>query len=98
MIKKMHLTLKNTKFHDCCVVAVSAAPDSSDLISSGITELIDTLTKLAFIPNRNSAGSLLFAVDHCFPIKGQGTVMTGTVLQGKVSVNDVSAFHSAVLI
>jgi len=23
----------------------------------------------------------LFAVDHCFPIKGQGTVLTGTVLQ-----------------
>jgi len=23
----------------------------------------------------------LFSVDHCFPIKGQGTVLTGTVLQ-----------------
>lgn len=23
----------------------------------------------------------LFAIDHCFPVKGQGTVMTGTVLQ-----------------
>lgn len=23
----------------------------------------------------------LFAIDHCFAIKGQGTVMTGTVLQ-----------------
>uniref|UniRef100_A0A7S1PNS6 Translation elongation factor EFTu-like domain-containing protein n=1 Tax=Neobodo designis TaxID=312471 RepID=A0A7S1PNS6_NEODS len=27
-------------------------------------------------------------VDHCFPIKGQGTVMTGTVLQGLVRVGD----------
>ena len=25
--------------------------------------------------------SFLFAADHCFPIKGQGTVFTGTVLQ-----------------
>jgi selenocysteine-specific elongation factor len=26
----------------------------------------------------------LFAIDHCFAIKGQGTVMTGTVLQVRV--------------
>jgi selenocysteine-specific elongation factor len=30
-----------------------------------------------------------FAVDHCFAIKGHGTVMTGTVLAGTVSVKDV---------
>jgi hypothetical protein len=29
------------------------------------------------------------AVDHCFSIRGQGTVMTGTIHQGSVSVNDV---------
>lgn len=28
------------------------------------------------------------AVDHCFSIRGQGTVMTGTVLQGSLAVND----------
>lgn len=32
-------------------------------------------------PRPNTSGPLLFAIDHCFPIKGQGTVMTGTVLQ-----------------
>ena len=26
-------------------------------------------------------GCFLFAIDHCFPIKGQGSVLTGTVLQ-----------------
>lgn len=31
----------------------------------------------------------LFAVDHCFAIKGQGTVLTGTVLQGTCAVGDV---------
>ena len=29
---------------------------------------------------------LLFAVDHCFSIRGQGTILTGTVLQGQVTV------------
>lgn len=28
-------------------------------------------------------------IDHCFPIKGKGTVLTGTVLSGKVSVGDL---------
>jgi len=32
----------------------------------------------------------VFAVDHCFNVRGQGTVMTGTVLQGEVKVADVS--------
>ena len=30
----------------------------------------------------------LYAIDHCFQIKGQGTVMTGTVLSGQVKVGD----------
>lgn len=29
------------------------------------------------------------AVDHCFSIRGQGTVMTGTILQGSLAINDV---------
>ena len=35
-------------------------------------------------------GPLIYAVDHCFGIRGQGTIMTGTILSGKVSLNDVS--------
>ena len=30
-----------------------------------------------------------YAIDHCFPIKGHGTVLTGTVLSGSVSTNSV---------
>nr|CCC90062.1 putative selenocysteine-tRNA-specific elongation factor [Trypanosoma congolense IL3000] len=31
---------------------------------------------------------LVMMVDHCFALKGQGTVFTGTILRGKVSVGD----------
>ena len=42
------------------------------------------------LPRRLSLDApLRFAVDHCFAIKGHGTVMTGTVLAGTVSVKDV---------
>lgn len=84
------MTLKNTKFHDCSIVPVSAFPDVSELASNSISNLIEVLKQLVFIPKRDASGNFLFSVDHCFSIKGQGTVMTGTVLQGKISVNDVS--------
>lgn len=27
-------------------------------------------------------------IDHCFDIKGKGTVLTGTVIYGKFEIND----------
>ena len=50
-----------------------------------------------FIPERSCSGSFVFSVDHCFPIRGQGTVMTGTVLSGSVNLNDVSLFYIQLL-
>jgi len=51
---------------------------------------------MTFFPERSDQGSLLFAVDHCFSIRGQGTVMTGTILQGAISVNDVSSKNNMI--
>ena len=56
----------------------------------GVDKLIETLKSLAYKPERDISGAFIYAVDHCFSIRGQGTVMTGTVLSGKVTVNDVS--------
>ena len=36
-----------------------------------------------------ASGPFKFAIDHCFAIRGQGTVLTGTVLSGKAAVGDV---------
>jgi selenocysteine-specific elongation factor len=44
--------------------------------------------KFAVVPHRSPKDPFLFAVDHCFPIKGQGTVMTGTVLRGQIKIGD----------
>lgn len=56
---------------------------------TGLQDLIETLQKFAFIPERHASSPFLFAVDHCFSVRGQGTVLTGTVLQGTVNINDV---------
>lgn len=57
---------------------------------SGMEALTQELVKRVLTKPRRPDGAFLFAVDHCFPIKGQGTVLTGTVLQGSVAVNQAS--------
>merc|ERR1712137_1196025 len=36
--------------------------------------------------------SFRFSIDHCFSVRGQGTVLTGTVLSGEVRVNQLIEF------
>uniref|UniRef100_A0A4W4F2Z6 Selenocysteine-specific elongation factor n=1 Tax=Electrophorus electricus TaxID=8005 RepID=A0A4W4F2Z6_ELEEL len=92
MTKRMHKTLENTRFKGCPVIAVAAkpggpeAPDTEE--AQGIIELMQLLKAQAFLPHRDPSGCLLMAVDHCFSIRGQGTVITGTILQGALHVND----------
>ncbi|XP_056380816.1 selenocysteine-specific elongation factor isoform X2 [Hyla sarda] len=92
MTKKMQKTLENTKFHGCPIISVAAKPGGPEAPESetaqAIPELIELLKSQAYLPRRDPSGPFLMAVDHCFSIKGQGTVMTGTILSGSVSLND----------
>ncbi|XP_046391420.1 selenocysteine-specific elongation factor [Ischnura elegans] len=92
MKKKMALTLKNTKFTDAPIVCVAAKPGGPDTAEQsepiGTKELIEEMKKISFIPERKTKSPFVFSIDHCFSIKGQGTVMTGTILQGTVNIND----------
>ncbi|XP_071375115.1 selenocysteine-specific elongation factor isoform X1 [Centroberyx affinis] len=92
MTKRLHKTLEGTRFKECPVIAVAAkpggpeAPDTEE--PQGVPELIELLKKQTYLPHRDPEGDLLMAVDHCFSIRGQGTVMTGTILQGSLAIND----------
>ena len=91
MTKKLAKTLQNTKFAGSAILPVSAkpgGPDSPESTPVGTQKLIDLLSSLAYLPHRDPSGPLVFAVDHCFCIRGQGTVMTGTILSGSLKVND----------
>ena len=54
----------------------------------GIEQLKDALAAILEPRQRDVEGSLLMPIDHAFPIKGHGTVVTGTILRGQVSVGD----------
>ncbi|KAH1167567.1 selenocysteine-specific elongation factor isoform X1 [Mauremys mutica] len=92
MTKKMQKTLENTKFQGCPIAAVAAKPGGPEAPETvnplGVSELIEVLKSQAYLPTRDPTGPFLMAIDHCFSIKGQGTVMTGTVLSGSVSLGD----------
>ncbi|KAK0066010.1 selenocysteine-specific elongation factor [Biomphalaria pfeifferi] len=91
MKKRMLKTLETTKFADCPIVAVAArpgGPEAPDREAVGITELISTLMESTYLPVRSEDGPFIFSADHCFSIRGQGTVMTGTVLSGRTGIND----------
>ncbi|XP_048212321.1 selenocysteine-specific elongation factor isoform X2 [Perognathus longimembris pacificus] len=92
MTKKMQKTLENTKFQGAPILPVAAKPGGPEAPDTeapqGISELIEVLKSQISIPQRDPSGPFLMSVDHCFSIKGQGTVMTGTVLAGSVSLGD----------
>jgi selenocysteine-specific elongation factor len=74
-------TLRRTTFGlDTPIVFVSATRHE------GLDQLVPTLTVLSrLVPERNPTGPLHIAYDHCFHIKGHGTVFSGTVLSGTVN-------------
>ncbi|TKC45765.1 hypothetical protein EI555_019732, partial [Monodon monoceros] len=92
MTKKMQKTLEHTRFRGAPIIPVAARPGGPDAPETeapqGIPELIELLTSQISIPRRDPSGPFLMSVDHCFSIKGQGTVMTGTILSGSVSLGD----------
>lgn len=83
--KRFRKTLESTSFRDAPFVRVSAAP-AADPASPALflDELFSALKKYVYLPSRSAEGKFLLAADHCFPIRGQGTVVTGTVLSGSI--------------
>ena len=79
--KKISMTLSKTKFKDCKVISCSAGSNI------GITELVSVISNNVQLRTRDTAGDFVFAVDHCFGIRGQGTIFTGTCLSGSISIN-----------
>ena len=90
--------LASTKFSDAPIIALSAAPGGAGKLGaaapsplpprddSSIDELRSLMAANVRLRTRDAVGPFLFAVDHCFPVRGHGTVLTGTVLAGSISV------------
>ncbi len=61
----------------------------SSTTGKGLPEFIETLNELSSkIPQKTATGLFRLPVDRVFTMKGFGTVITGTLLSGKVNVGD----------
>lgn len=56
----------------------------------GVDAVAVELSRRARVPVRRASAPLYFAFDHCFSVRGQGTILTGTVLTGEVKVSAVA--------
>ena len=74
---------QNTFLENAPVVQVSSSK------AIGLDNFINTLEELVVqIPDHTTSGLLRLPVDRVFSMKGFGTVITGTLVSGKVSVGD----------
>jgi len=75
--------VKNTFLKDAPVMAVSS------MTGEGILELISVLDDLSKkVEERSSKGLFRMPIDRVFIMKGFGTVVTGTVISGKIAVGE----------
>lgn len=75
--------LQGTFLDGCPIVPVSG------VTGAGIPELVRTLGEMsATVPERSSAGMFRLPVDRVFTMRGFGTVVTGTVVSGRIRVGD----------
>ncbi|MCK4237778.1 MAG: selenocysteine-specific translation elongation factor [Candidatus Lokiarchaeota archaeon] len=84
MIEKVSIFFKSTSFgSDVPIFAVSAKNKNGfEKLKKG---LLDLLNKIKV--KRDKSNDLIIPIDHHFPIKGIGTIITGTILQGTIRVN-----------
>ncbi|KAE9547581.1 hypothetical protein FO519_009206 [Halicephalobus sp. NKZ332] len=81
--KKLPKLLKSLKIkEDSPIIPLDLSEEGK---KESVNELIEVLRSFP-VPDRVSSGKFVMAVDHCFPIKGKGSVMTGTVVDGSCKV------------
>ena len=90
-IQQIKKVFKKTRFGSEIPVVPVAACVSADVAvgeSIGIEELMTTLLANLTFPERDPTGDFCYLIDHCFALKGKGSVLTGTVISGSVDLGD----------
>ena len=74
-------TLRGTSFENCPMIGVSAyTGDGMDELKANIDSILDETTA------RKDLGRPRLPIDRCFTISGFGTVVTGTLIDGTLTV------------
>ena len=83
---------RGTFLEDCAIVPVSSAT------GDGIQAFVDTLDELsAAVPERSITNLFRLPVDRVFTMKGFGTVITGSLVSGRVKVGDTITIYPSMI-
>lgn len=83
---------RGTFLEDCPIVPVSSAS------GEGIEAFVDTLDALsAAVPERAVTNLFRLPVDRVFSMKGFGTVITGSLVSGRVKVGDTITIYPSMI-
>uniref|UniRef100_A0AC35TP08 Tr-type G domain-containing protein n=1 Tax=Rhabditophanes sp. KR3021 TaxID=114890 RepID=A0AC35TP08_9BILA len=85
-IKKLPKLLKTLNISEQTKIIATSLMEGNE---KGLENLLKALKDILFEPIRKVDNKLIMSVDHCFPIKGKGTVATGTIVKGQIKVNDL---------
>lgn len=83
-INKTRIFFNSTSYGSNIPIYAVSAKNSKGFedLKLGILEVIKSLDI-----NRDEEGDIIIPIDHHFPIKGMGTILTGTLLSGTLRVN-----------
>lgn len=83
VVGKMQKIVSNTKYaKNAPIIPLSAKT------GEGFDKLKALLLERLRPPTRQTKGPFWVVIDHHFPLKGHGTILTGTILQGILKVGD----------
>lgn len=82
------------KAQEIAIVPVAVAPAAAEGEQGqepqpiGLELLVQAIRSRLDAPTRDTSGPFIMAIDHCFAIQGNGTILTGTVLSGSLRLGD----------
>lgn len=87
MAEKFRKTFAEKGLEILNVVPISATTENGNIITLK-DAMLEAVRNCSADADDDPAEPLLFSIDHCFTIRGKGTICTGTVLQGVLRVGD----------
>ncbi|KFD61592.1 hypothetical protein M514_04173 [Trichuris suis] len=81
--RRIRRALARTTFRNVPMVPISVVPPDAN----SIDRFMDAFALSIYVPDRTVAANdpFMFYFDHCFSLRGKGTVVTGTVISGKLT-------------
>lgn len=83
--KSIKMKLANMEFKQLAFCQVSALTGAG--INESLLPILDDMTTINPNQEKSKHDDFLMAVDHCFQIKGKGSILTGTVLSGSIAID-----------